>query len=72
MVDGQAGKGDRVRPVNRKKFSKNYIKIFGVKCKRCGGKARGIPDKNGGWITCPDCNGLGKVERKRNGKVRKQ
>ena len=27
------------------------------KCKTCGDKERGIPAKDGGWITCPDCHG---------------
>jgi len=52
MVNGQAGKGDKFRPVNREKFSKNYIKIFGAICKNCKGKG------------CSKCNGLGKIERK--------
>lgn len=34
MVDGQAGKGDSYRPVDRKKWDKNYERIFGKKRKR--------------------------------------
>ena len=25
------------------------------KCETCGDKPRGVPAKNGGWTTCPDC-----------------
>ncbi len=27
-----AGKGDTYRPVNKKKYDKSYIKIFGLRC----------------------------------------
>lgn len=32
MVDGQSGKGDTYRKVDKRKFDKNYKKIFGDKC----------------------------------------
>lgn len=56
-------------PTDKKKFDKNWIRAFGVKCKRC---------KGSGWIDeydeelgasigvkfyCPKCNGIGKVEK---------
>lgn len=31
MTHGKAGKGDRFRPVNRKKYAENYDRIFGEK-----------------------------------------
>ena len=34
MVDGQAGKGDRYRDVDRKKWDENYERIFGKKKSR--------------------------------------
>lgn len=32
-VDGEAGKGDDPRPVNKKRYDKNYDRIFGCKKK---------------------------------------
>lgn len=29
-------------------------------CVKCGGNPRGVPGKDGGWTTCPDCKGTGK------------
>lgn len=34
MTHGKAGKGDRFRPVNRKKYAENYDRIFGKKSAR--------------------------------------
>lgn len=36
MVDGMAGKGDKYRPVDRKRFDENFSKIFGEKKKSKG------------------------------------
>lgn len=33
MVDGKAGKGDRYRKVDRKKYAENWEKAFGKKKK---------------------------------------
>jgi hypothetical protein len=59
------GKGDTYRPVDWKKYDKNYLRLYGVVCPRCGGKPRGVPCPDGGWTTCPRCNGLGYVEKPR-------
>ena len=34
MVDGQAGKGSKYRPVDQKKFIENWEKAFGKKKKK--------------------------------------
>ena len=34
MVDGQAGKGDRYRPIDRMKWDENWEQAFGSKKKR--------------------------------------
>ena len=31
MANGEAGKGDGYRPVNKKRYDKNYERIFGKK-----------------------------------------
>ena len=50
-------------PTDKPKYDKNYIRLYGKKCSMCDGKARGVPHKDGGWITCPKCMGVGKVEK---------
>jgi len=61
MVDGQAGKGDRFRRVNKKLFDHNYLKIFGVPCSRCNPKGL---DK--GKRDCINCGGDGYIPRSGN------
>ena len=50
-------------PTNKDKYDKNYLRLYGKPCTMCNGKAKGIPHKGGGWVTCPQCKGLGKVVR---------
>jgi len=50
-------------PTDKPRYDRNWIKLFGKKCPVCGDMARGIPSKYGGWIRCPKCKGLGKVEK---------
>jgi len=38
MVDGQAGKGSKYRPVDPKKYAENWEKIFGKTKKKKGKK----------------------------------
>jgi hypothetical protein len=47
-----AGKGDKYRPVNKEKYDKAYIRIFGLKC--CNTKMQKTP-------TQLKCNSCGKV-----------
>lgn len=56
-------------PTDKKKFDANWLRIFGKKCKRCGG--------DGSWhsvmgftkiidiVKCPECDGFGYVEREK-------
>ena len=50
-------------PTDKPRYDKNYLRLYGKKCPLCNGKARGLPHKDGGWITCSQCKGLGKVEK---------
>ena len=56
MVDGQAGKGDRYRRVDRKKYDESYDRIFGKECSQCIGSGvfAGKP--------CASCGGTGRVK----------
>ncbi len=60
-------KGDFPRKVDRRKWEKNWLKIFGVKCPEC--KGVGIVDYGDDFMArvtdCKICNGLGYVEKKR-------
>lgn len=58
-----SGKGDTYRPVNRNKYDKNYLRIYGRPCDIC--KEQGwLPDKDRhGKIvktTCLICGGSGR------------
>jgi hypothetical protein len=35
IMDGEAGKGDRYRKVDRKKYEKNWERIFKEECQKC-------------------------------------
>lgn len=59
-------------PTDKKKFDRNWIKIFGVKCKRCRGSGW-LPEydpelgaEQGVEYICPKCKGIGKIERENN------
>lgn len=34
-----------------------HLRQVDVVCPQCGGKARGVPARGGGWTTCPVCRG---------------
>ena len=40
MVDGQAGKGSKYRPVDQKKYTENWEKAFGKNKKKKGKKKK--------------------------------
>ena len=78
MVGGEAGKGCKPRPVDRKTWERNHVLAFGVECRNCQGtgkvsvvhthpakfKATGPRYwKSRSTEDCPFCNGLGKVDR---------
>lgn len=56
-------------PTDKKKFDKNWIRIFGKKCFMCRGtgyKEEHDPELGalqGVKILCPNCKGIGKVEK---------
>ncbi len=60
MVNGQAGKGDRYRPSNRKAWNKAWLRVFGKECTKCYGLGK-IPEGFGKRV-CNVCKGIGKVE----------
>jgi hypothetical protein len=43
MVDGQAGKGSKYRPVDQKKYDENWEKAFGSKRKKNSKKGQMQP-----------------------------
>jgi hypothetical protein len=57
------GKGDRIRPFNRKAWDEGYLRAFGQKCPDCRGHGTvGVADENGCMISeiCGACKGSGK------------
>ena len=50
-------------PTDKKKFDKNWIRAFGVKCIHC--KGNGIIPVGQCFVTCPKCKGTGKTEREK-------
>ena len=59
-----SGKGDSFRPVDKKQYDENWIKIFGKKCSVCDGDgylwAEDI-DGEDMKFQCRHCKGIGKV-----------
>ena len=67
-MNGEAGKGSRPRPTDKKKFDQSWVRIFGrAECKNCFGvgKIRVVGDKmdSAKVEDCPFCEGRGKVEK---------
>ena len=60
------GKGDTFRPINKQKYDKNYLRIFGKKCRDCNGTgvAR-CEDLKKNKYSCQTCNGIGYIKRKK-------
>jgi DnaJ-class molecular chaperone len=55
-------KGDTYRKVDQKKYDRNYLRIYGEQCSKCGGTGGGAA---AGWTQpCFKCNGVGYVKRK--------
>jgi DnaJ-class molecular chaperone len=58
------GKGDKYRPVDKDKYERNYLRVFGIKCPSCNGS--GFRDSGIGSLdSCCNCNGIGYIERKK-------
>jgi len=50
-------------PTDKRKYDKNYLRLYGEKCPVCGGTGGGAA---AGWMhCCPKCKGLGYVEKKK-------
>ena len=69
-MNGEAGKGDRYRNVDRNKWDEGWIRAFGKSCNICKatGKVRVVsrsdgPDVDCRFENCPFCHGIGKVEK---------
>lgn len=58
------GKGDTYRPVNKKRYDNNYIRIFGKVCDICQGKGyhTDFDEVQKKWIrtNCLICSGTGR------------
>jgi len=51
-------------PSDKKRYDKNYLRLFGKLCPLCKGKSRRVSAKYGAeWSTCTKCNGIGYVEK---------
>lgn len=54
-MNGEAGKGDTYRRVNRKAYNKGYLRAYGVTCPKCCGDDLMRGD-------CSLCDGYGLVD----------
>lgn len=65
MKHYDAGKGDRYRDVDKKKYDETYIRCFGKKCPDCAGDQTIYyeNEKEVDISLCPTCNGVGKVDK---------
>jgi len=61
MVAGNAGKGDSYRPVDRKKYDANWLRIFGKVCWNCKGKGEFVINEGQVHTQCKRCKGTGKM-----------
>jgi DnaJ-class molecular chaperone len=60
-TSGKGGKGDTYRPVDRQRFNRNYLRLYGKKCDLCNGD--GVTNAFANEMSCPQCDGLGYVEK---------
>jgi DnaJ-class molecular chaperone len=67
-TSGQGGKGDTPRPINKERYDRNYLRIYGKICPNCKGQGGfRITNPEGqlvGVKGCKNCEGLGYVEDK--------
>lgn len=56
-------KGDNYRPVDKEKYDKNYLRIYGSKCNKCDGTGMDIYDIDG-QRECEYCGGVGYIEKR--------
>jgi hypothetical protein len=64
-MNNESGKGDTFRPVNKEKYDKNYLRVFGKKCPFCDENGKtGYDPITKKYVVCQFCMGLGYVEKK--------
>ncbi len=63
-MNGEAGKGDQYRKVNKKKYDRNYLRLYGDMCPICNGHGEVVLEL-GPAKECSNCGGLGYIERNR-------
>jgi len=60
------GKGWPSRPVNKEKYDRGYLRVFGVKCPTCNGNGWVYKDTDANIkIDCPTCNSVGYIEKEK-------
>ena len=66
------GKGDKYRPVDREKYERNWLRLYGKKCSVCDGAGAVthpvVSNKTSHSLrvvetTCKACEGIGYVEK---------
>jgi DnaJ-class molecular chaperone len=65
-TSGQGGKGDTPRPINKERYDRNYLRIYGKICPACNGigKVQFNHSSCRDMIICNYCGGVGYVEDK--------
>jgi DnaJ-class molecular chaperone len=66
-MNSGAGKGDKQRPTDLDRYTKNWVRVFGDTCKACNGTGRSCSMSQvfmDSSHVCSICNGIGKVDRK--------
>jgi hypothetical protein len=71
-MNGEAGKGDTYRPVNKAKYDSNYLKTFGQRCPECNGSGFDCDGDPCSMSRCILCEGIGFIERSHHGRKTKQ
>lgn len=70
-TDG-CGKTNDSRPVDKRKYDRNYLRVYGVPCEDC--KATGVLPTLPGIRTryyCNNCDGLGYVPKHKSKRMKK-
>jgi len=61
-----SGKGSVYRPVNKREFDRNYLRIHGERCPNCKGEGEFVINSGQVHTPCKFCEGLGYVPKKEN------
>jgi hypothetical protein len=60
-MNGESGKGDTYRPVNKEAYDRGYLRVFGIPCPHCN-----LKKLENGKPRCVVCNGVGWIEKNRS------